>query len=667
MIIRILIIFLITFTSINGAKQTLYAPCENNPSCDCLSFSKNDLNINCSINASAKFFISIKSSKNVKIICSNQSSWEHFYIKTDICDKVLESLSFERCRLPNDISLKEVLKQFAIKDTYMLEFQSYQNLFGTLEREHLEGFRSVQTLILSKNGLTNIPNNLFWDFPYLEYIDLSNNKLDLPVDIFHNLLTSLKSDIFYELTNLEKLDISMNNFSSIPANLFEKTTALKDLTLYSNNNKLDTLPDYLLANLTKLYQVYLNDNGLKFLPENLFLGSTSLMYIFLYDNLLVTLPINIFRDLHLMKQLSLKNNRIEYLPDKIFEDMEELKVLDLSDNQLTYLSRYIFYGLIDLETLNIERNQIEDIDLMAFHPLISLKFVNLSHNPLRLTHISKKMSGSIFTVPSLDTTIDLSYNKIRHIDLSNIEEKVSWRMEDRYMTIDFKHNPLLCDCALYNLLRYREYQMRYDIYDRYNFIIDDLTCIQPDGKNEIKISDLESKEYTCFERDYYNSVQLCQKGCTCRIRPLDETRIVDCSYRNLSTFLIDEMRMILRRQNPVIFNLTGNFLTEIPSTKTSFPIKVTGLMLSNNNITRIAVVELPSTIEILELQNNNITRIDFRASHYLSSVKWKKLTLSGIQLIVCIVVYYNRKYIRLWLARRGLDYGVYFTAREVQE
>ncbi|XP_043496058.1 protein toll-like isoform X2 [Polistes fuscatus] len=681
MIFQIFVIFLISFTPINTT------PCKENPICECSTKKSNELNIVCDVDNSTGYTVNIKSRNNITIVCKNWKTWENFYINGCLSEKRIQSLSFEQCGLPNGISLKAIAKQLGVTETHTLIFKSYKNLLSSLKREHFQGFQSVKSLVLSNNGIFNISNDLLLDFLELEYIDLSNNNFDPPANIFDatpnlrriilvssgidtipfrtffmvtnleflnimsnrlekiedgtfnhlvsltslnlamNLFSVLPSSTFHGLKNLNMLDISMNYFTSLPANLFDQNKELRELYLHNNRNEMSTLPDNLLANLTKLTEVHLNNNGFLFLPENLFWGSSFLQYIFLNDNSLVTLPKNIFRGLNQVKKLSINNNKIETLPDKIFEDMKELRVLDLSNNQIVQVSRDLLLGLRSLNELNMERNQLNDIDMQSLFPLTKLSVAKFSHNPLQLPYLSS------FILPSLEITLDLSCNKIRNIHFDKIEEMEASRWEKRNIVINLEHNPLLCDCTLYDLLRYREGKMSNLVYNYYNFIMGNLTCVQPDGTNEIEISNLNSSTYECLEHKFLKIKKKCPNDCTCSIRPSDNTRILDCSYKNMSEFLINETRVIFQKDPPFILNLTGNFLTEIPSTEPLYPINITGLLLSNNKISSITIDKLPYSLKILELHNNHISRIFTHELNYLKSIYWKKFTLSGNPII----------------------------------
>ncbi|KAI4473762.1 hypothetical protein M0804_015190 [Polistes exclamans] len=734
MIFKILVIFLITFTTINTT------PCEENPACECSSKKSEELNVVCNVDNSTGYIVNIKSRNNIQIVCKNWRTWEDFFISGRLSENILQSLSFEKCGLPDGISLKGVVKRLGVTETHTLIFKSFKNLLATLKREHLKGFKNVKSLVLSNNGLFHISNDLILDFPELEHIDLSNNYIDLPVDIFKatpnleriilsssridmihvgtfnnlknleflnimsnllekiepgtfdqlvsltslnlamNLLLELPSTIFHGLKNLKQLDISMNYFNNIPANLFDQNKELRELYLNSNFKQISTLPDFLLASLTKLQHVHLNNNGFISLPENLFRGSLSLEYIFLNDNSFVTLPKNIFRGLKKVRKLSLKNNKINTLPNKIFEDMEKLRVLDLSDNQMFRVLRNLFLGMGSLYELNMERNQLLYIDERGLAPLINLCIARFSHNPLSLTSFTdgklpffyrnqnleelylsnssidyffdgwlngnnnlrvldlshnfiSNVKASSFISPSHKMRIDLRYNKIKNIYFDRIEEMVALHWENRNIVIDLRHSTLLCDCSLYDLLRYRERKMITPVYNYFNIIMRNLTCVQPDGANEIEISNLNSSTYKCLEHEYFETEKKCQNDCTCSVRPSDKTRILDCSYNNMSEFLIDKRKVIFEKDNPFILNLTGNFLTEIPSIEPLYPINVTGLLLSNNNISTITLDKLPYSLKVLELHNNYISKISLDELNYLKSIHWEKFTLSGNPII----------------------------------
>ncbi|XP_015171011.1 PREDICTED: protein toll-like [Polistes dominula] len=516
MIIRILVIFLITFIPIKCI------PCIENPTCNCSSIDPMQINAVCDGKNSTGFNITIKSRNEVKIICKDWSGWENFYFKSMQINSILEYISFEYCGISKSPTLKDVLKQLGAIDTKILIFQSFKAIYENLKREQLHGFRYLKKIILSHNGLTKIPSDLFINIPLLEHIDLSNNSLSLPGDIFYknpklkhiNLfysgLEEIHNGTFNNLTNLEYLNIGSNHLYEIKAETFGQLVSLKYLDLSHHQ-----------------------------------------------------LPI--FNENQVLKELYLSNCGIKQFFNDWSTGNNELRVLDLSHNMIS------------------------------------------------------NVSTSLFTLPSLKIIVDLSYNNIRNLNLNQIEEIVSKSKEDRNTVIYMQHNPLLCDCSFYNILRYLGENMTKDVYDNYNITFGNLMCPNTDGIIDRVISNLHFENYTCSEDAYFNTTKQCQYHCQCNIRLSDHTRILNCSYDNKIEFVIDKSKFIYQKDYPLIIDLTGNYLTEIPSTESLYPINVT---------------------------------INSEIVNSLKSVAWKRFTISGNP-IRCNCE--NQDLIRFLVSIRGLN------------
>ncbi|KAI4487756.1 hypothetical protein M0802_011861 [Mischocyttarus mexicanus] len=535
-------------------------------------------------------------------------------------------------------------------------------------------------LLLGKNDMVTIDPRLFYELKNLEILDLRENRLELFEDsvfselvslknlnLAANRLTQLSPSSFRNLKKLERLDISFNYFFIIPSNLFTHNKALRHLFFHDSKKNLSTLPDYLFSNLIRLESVYLLKNGFLRLPEHLFSGAKSLNYINLIGNSLVTLPRNIFRGLQNLQQLLLKNNMIKALPTQIFRGLGKLRKLDLSRNLMEFIPKGLFVTLSSLKILNMERNQLKYIEQEALFPLTELKIARFSNNLLKLDHpstnwspfykntllmelhlsknrienffidwsISKNclrilnlshnnittVSMNTFYFPSNQIVVDLSYNNISNIILKDIAEVSIYQTEKRDVIVYVDHNPILCDCNLYDFIRYIHYEMPEFVYNYIEIIADGLTCVHTNGTKGPKIEELHPATYICPENEYLKIDTNCPNGCKCSIRQKDKTRIFDCSYQNMRKLFIDREKVNYFENYPLILNLTGNILTKIPSVEYLKPINVTCLLLSNNRIT------------ILELHNNQISRIDYTVLKRLISHPLKELTLSGNPLI----------------------------------
>ncbi|KAI4472762.1 hypothetical protein M0802_016515, partial [Mischocyttarus mexicanus] len=543
-------------------------------------------------------------------------------------------------------------------------------------------------LYLNNNNITTYAPRLFNELTNLEVLDLSENYVELFDDSLFRKLKLLKNlnlaknnlmqitpFMLKNLKNMEILDISYNHFYRMPSDLFKRNKKLRRIYFHDNQKNIRTLPDYFFSNLTKLERVKLNNNDFLSLSEHLFTGSKSLKYINLSDNNLSTLPENIFRGLINLQELLLKDNLITHLPKKIFNGLRKLRKLDISGNRLDFVPKGLFENLNSLKILKMEWNRLRYMEQEALFSLKELKYANFSNNHLELSHPSSKMSPfykntllieldlsnnkiktfftdwtisknhlsmlnlsyneittiatNSFYLLSHNIIVDLSYNKISNILLDDIEDSAVYQTEKRDVTILIDHNPILCDCHLYNFIRYFHNEMPKFVYNYIEIVADNLTCVRNDGTEGPKIQELNSTTYICPEDEYIKIEKRCRINCTCNIKPMDKTRVIDCSYRNMSEISIDQKTINNMEGSPVILNLTGNVFKKIPSMDLFTGLHLTGILLSNNDINQLEPQNLPKNLQVLELHNNNIFSINSKALRYLSSSSLKEFTLSG--------------------------------------
>lgn len=546
-------------------------------------------------------------------------------------------------------------------------------------------FLNLKGIDLSTNGLKSIHPHLFLDLKNLEFLNLMENDIrgienitfiDLEslrdLNIRKNNILELWEDSFVDLKNLETLDISENKFAYIPYNLFKQNTKLRKLYLQTNEKYMVTLPVELFSNLTHLQEVYLSNNGFTHLPKELFWSSTSLKCINLDGNFITVFSESFFKGLGNLEELSLRHNQITYLPDTIFKGLERLKKLDLHNNYLNRISGNLLAGLIFMEELNLENNRLSYIEETALDSMIDLKVAKFSHNKLefirtdslfqynqqleelylsynniqyflsdlpksgynlKILDLSHNKIDSIsldyLLIPTYKIEIDLRYNRIKNILLrstKNLEDYFSFRRET---VVHLDYNPLLCDCQLYDLLRLIENKLPHLNNDFFKITVGDLACIQQNGTEGPLIRKLDSSTYSCQELNYFDIEMNCPINCSCTLRPADGTKIIDCSNQNLNTFFLNKTMININRNHSIIFNLAGNSLTEIPSFEYLQPINITGLLLSNNHISKVTLNRIPESLKILELDHNRITGLNLDVVQYLDSDSLKEFTFRG--------------------------------------
>ncbi|GAU32403.1 hypothetical protein TSUD_44460 [Trifolium subterraneum] len=264
-------------------------------------------------------------------------------------------------------------------DLSFVHFNETRNFFQALNT-----LPSLLHLSLSFCRIENslIPRYAFQNMSSLVYLDLSSNELHGPIP------KSLQN-----MTSIESLNLSYNNFTSIPAwfSDFEKLTVL-----YLSSNGLHGPIPEAFRNMTSIESLYLSFNSLTSIPPWLF-ELKRLVYLHLEWN-----------------QITLK----EYFLPSIITNMCHLKYLDLSKNKLQgeLMGHFELSGCntYDLEELHLDQNNITDRLPTWLGQLENIKYLDFSSNflhgpiPLSIRNLSKL------------NELDLSYNLFEEVLPSNI-------------------------------------------------------------------------------------------------------------------------------------------------------------------------------------------------------------------------------------------------------
>ena len=184
--------------------------------------------------------------------------------------------------------------------------------------------------------------------------------------------------------SLEILDLSDNQLSTLKSNAFAGLSNLQNLSLYGN--QLTTIESGAFAGLPNLEVLNLTNNPLGTLNSNTFTGLTRLQTLYFSTSQLTTLKSNAFAGLSNLEVLYLENNRLSTLERGAFDGLTNLQVL-------SFYNDYVFYpdynqlsdisalsNLTNLQTLNLYNNQVNDISPLS--ELTNLQSLDLSSNPL---------------------------------------------------------------------------------------------------------------------------------------------------------------------------------------------------------------------------------------------------------------------------------------------
>ena len=205
----------------------------------------------------------------------------------------------------------------------------------------------------SGRDLVNLDELLFTANPTLlaqvEWLDLSHNKL-----------VYITSEMFKKFVNLAYLDLSFNAINAIDSYAFNALSNL-NVSLHLSHNQLDAIYAQTFAGLSNLTRLYLSSNQVKIIEDNSFLS------------------------------------------------LFKLELLELSSNKLTAIQASTLNGLESLQTLSLQSNRIASFDVNSLSNLTNLKVLNLNGNVFDSTYYLTSCKGK-FYLKSLFTKHFLTFN-----------------------------------------------------------------------------------------------------------------------------------------------------------------------------------------------------------------------------------------------------------------
>ena len=255
------------------------------------------------------------------------------------------------------------------------------------------GLHKLTGLLLSKNKIEILQNNLFQDLLRLLYLDLSRNRIVsispavfnglgklMFLSISNNRLTYLDESLFKGLSNVTDLYLKYNYLKSVTSELLN----LPQLTFLDlSRNPLNLTQEVpVFSNLNKLWFLSLKNTTIKELPINVFTGLHSLEHLLIDDNDLKDVSAEYFHDLKNMKSLHLRKCQLTNLDGYIFRYLTRLEFLSVGQNNFSLLKSRVFSGLNNLLLLRVPSSRLKYIEFDVFKATPNVIFIDLSSNEL---------------------------------------------------------------------------------------------------------------------------------------------------------------------------------------------------------------------------------------------------------------------------------------------
>ncbi|XP_046408083.1 leucine-rich repeat and death domain-containing protein 1-like [Ischnura elegans] len=424
------------------------------------------------------------------------------------------------------------------------------NLVETLDSDFFSDSSSLCYIRINNNRFRHLPNNIFQPFKtqngtcHMFLLDMSGNRLeDVPelsipllthLNLSGNHLTSIKPDMLSQAPRLLEVNLSQNLIHTV-----------------ENPLELDEYKVLFSKYLINLQIIDLSSNQLTVYPR-LSPVLKTLKYLNLSGNYITEFAFKpyIRRTLYTaLETFDVSRNRLKSV--KFFDhwlwESWTTKYVDLSHNLIEmgecrgYMARSrMVWGCLShlwilraLEVIRLSHNQIACIPMEFQHFLPNLAFVDLSHNKIKrlwhgdllftrardTMHLESFMLKSIH-IPqhwyinlfpgSKNLTIDLRHNSISSLQLQDNKIEVvipGCDIDSKFSRVKLLlgHNPFVCDCEVFKLLRYASKEIRpTSALERLNghklvvpavIDIQDLHCSKPDSVKGKAVADVESWAY----------------------------------------------------------------------------------------------------------------------------------------------------------------------------
>ncbi|XP_037044070.1 toll-like receptor 3 [Bradysia coprophila] len=308
----------------------------------------------------------------------------------------------------------------------------------------------LQTLDLSFNRITSIVSDAFDGLLELNYLNLNDNQLKVIVEyvfaplvslkdleLCRNLIEKFENYPFVHLVNLKKISLEKNNFSEFNFNLFERNIKLRQISLGDNygNGFLSLIGS---INFTAMIDGMFDVKLTKIIQSNCIIPAQS---VFIKDSKLSELMIPT-----VVETIEATNSSITKL---LFKDHDSsLRIGDFSRNSIT--GQLSFENCHKLEILDLSFNQIQSIRFSNQSPITDL---NLSNNNLTLIHQTMTSLSNL-------KILDLSFNCIGTFEVHTFGNMISLEVLNlrqsclkslAYGTFSFQVNLRVLDISFNNL------------------------------------------------------------------------------------------------------------------------------------------------------------------------------------------------------------------------
>ncbi|KAI8480005.1 hypothetical protein Bbelb_422540 [Branchiostoma belcheri] len=494
----------------------------------------------------------------------------------------------------------------------------------------------LETLKLSNNSITHLPDMAFVPMLNLKVLNMS-----------HNLIETIDPLAFHGIVRLLSLNLDNNNLSTVPFQAFESLPHLRHLSL--RGNKITSVPGEAFTTLTSVREIFLDTNIIKSISPNAFHGLKEVKNVSVAENPLEC-DCNMRMESCNKFMESLDNLSWDYgldvgnmrcsgpsafvgwkvslltaddfvcEHDKQAEIAATFQQMVKEDEFFPCPESFTCDGLVatsvgrgltavplslplNTTVLVLSNNSLIDIPSEEMKELTRLQYLQMDHNKVRSI-----TSRSLKTVPLLKV-LDLSNNVLERIDpgaFNDVPNLVS-------LLLSYNKLKTVPVSPLKSLPNLRELRIG-------NNNIESLVELPLPGHSKLRMLDLSGNCLASIKLAAFNGLPKLwtlnlSNTClyhvpTAQLSLLHNLRVLDLSRNNI-TFIAGHALTRLKQLREL--NLTGNRISRVRNLAFERLVHLSLVSLSNNRLRDVprALRKLTSLSEV-SLSGNKITEISAR-------------------------------------------------------
>nr|UCK81513.1 Toll-like receptor 14 [Arenicola marina] len=388
--------------------------------------------------------------------------------------------------------------------------------------------------------------------------------------------------------------------ASVPENEFEislnkllKKNGSSISTLNVTHSPITNLGNLALCNLHNISTLILDNNSLKTLGEGQFECLQTLRHLSADNNHITSIVNSTFRGIDRLLSLSLQNNRIETISPTALTGFKAIGEVLLSNNIIQYIDVWPIFLMCQVS---------------------GYTHIDLSHNEIET--FTNDLQWMYNDRARANFSFDISYNRIKY--MTDLSYAVGLRttldvfsfLRTHVHDIDFRGNPLQCDCVdffIVQIIKYSHHDPRWD----------ELYCDNVLAFNN-NIMSIPYNDFVC------DVTENCTSGCDCIERPADRTVNINCQNRGLLNIPPAIPSKLVGRYDytfKYILRLANNAIKDISWRPYLDMIDTADFSHNYVRSLDINVLKHMTSMSYIHLDNNKLTTLP----HEITSMEFKNM------------------------------------------